>query len=899
MTRNITGDAALEIAKKRGTEPIIIVEVDWTTTYSYCDRTLFGIPGKLLSIDDLDVVAQVSEIGQAGVAGSVRVTLDDTSGEIKNLFNTTDIHFRPARVYQAFGDLSLEDRFLLFSGIVASPFEYSEVTRQFSFDIISKVDDREIGFAPEEGEFDFIAESAVGKAWPLCFGSPIRVPAVKITERVVGKSLTKYSLISYGDLANLCEAAANLAEVEDLKTKADSNSAYSDEDYAALINSLTSARVNFDETISDLIQAAPSLETSIKIYADRCALIYRTKISRDTYAAQVRELTEATDEGEVITSNLRAQMLEAEGITTEALSDEEVPDTPKANQFQGTYEQLDETYSAAILRQDLNLTLLGNATSNFVIAANNIEIYEEQNKILARTLTQFSLSSITIDGGEDFPQNEDITILVKGLRLTGQMDDRVFTVDSILPTVADLEVVAVDGSQNQFDVDVGIDLRQLYCYIPSVGIFHVQEQNETRCRFSPLLYTQTGEEVAFFNLNGTPAVREVYDYATISEIAQASPIVLQSWINDIEDREDFANGIEHATAYDWALEIGDEVVLDGDYEEIYIANLIPSDEVHEVIGRRTIDGVDTLVPIPTQYYSIDLNESIAGQNATTIRFIRPLTSFVGQNWTGEVFVSLTSSEGPNTAQVIEYLLNTYSDLESDSTSFTEVQTLLANYPSHFALLDKANALATISEIAWQARCGIQVRNSVAYIKYLSLEDDSVQTLTEDNISDVIVSFTETDSIVTKFIALWKSDLSLEGKNKVVLRNNVPKYGTIDREYDFYIYNIQELVIKSATFWAIRLSNTWKRVAFRARLDTLNLEEYDTVTLDLDEALFSTGSTKAVVQKAVYDTSTSEIAYEVELPIRIGELTQYVFYWPAGAAADAEYPTELDLYAGET
>jgi hypothetical protein len=924
VSRNIAGNAALEIAKKQGTDPLLIVEVDWPPTISYATRTAFGIPGKVMSVSTVDATAMLADAGKGGSSAAMTVTLDDSDESIRTLFNTKDVHLRPARVYQAYGDLTLADRFLLFSGVVTSPLTWDERQRTFTFDILGKIEERQIGFAPEQGEFDFIAESAVGRAWPLCFGSPIRVPAVKITDAIRGTSLTKHGMVSYGDLLSLCSAAGQLADAEDAKTRADADNTVSDTDYADVIDSLSAARINFDNLLSDLIKDAPSSGAALKLYADNCMNLRREEVERDYNVSRIRELQAGLDSINLAVASAEAQIYDIEQKMERHLEDFASPDAKLMTQYEDAILQLERTidgYEASDMETyncehkpplpgcvrdmvglldgyDLALAQKVDATNDWMVNLSNIALYEEIKENYENDLIPFSLTEFAVDGGEEFPQGSTVTVKVNNLRMSGTFNDRVFTVESVLPNYSDLPVAFVEDKYNEFTVEEGVDLRQLFCWIANVGLIYIDEQDGTTCRFTPLLFTRTGVNVSYFMLNGEEADREIYDFTTFSVITQVCPIVLQPWIQNLASLEPFACGINHAKSYDWSLDIGSEVVLDTGEEDIYVANLIPSTAVHEVMGRRSVDGVDQIVPIPSQYYTVTLDEEIAGQHATTIRFIRPLTSFQDQRWTGEVFVSLTSSQGPNTASIIQYLIQTYTTgLSVDATTFTAVQTALANYPSHFALLTQTDALTTIQEIAWQARCAAYVRNSVVYLKYLATEEAAVQTLTESDLRDLIVSFTPSEDLVTRFTALWRKDLSINEPNKVVLRNNVPKYGLLEREYDFFIYNIQDLVLKSATFWLIRLSNTWKRLSFTSWLNSLNLEEHDAVNLNITGDLFSTGAIKGVVQSSKYDPSSRRITYEIELPVRIGEMTQYLFYWPADADAGDEYPTELDLYAG--
>jgi len=150
--RNISPTALAKLAEHHGNEPITIIEVDWVAdrTASYADRTVGDIPGRIIEVSDLDNVVAVSDNSSSQ---SIDVTLDDTDGTIKTIFNGADIHKRDARVYQYFHGLDPSDKFLLFSGKVSSPIIWSERDRTVKFTIVSQLEDKEVGFSAEEGQF--------------------------------------------------------------------------------------------------------------------------------------------------------------------------------------------------------------------------------------------------------------------------------------------------------------------------------------------------------------------------------------------------------------------------------------------------------------------------------------------------------------------------------------------------------------------------------------------------------------------------------------------------------------------------------------------------------------------------------------------------------------------------
>jgi len=903
VSRELTSEQKTQIYEKFGTQPVFIVEVDWGsplgptkyTDANWHPQASEWIEGKILSVSGLDAVLK---LGSTGTSANISIVLDDTTNEIHSVFSVTDVQGVRCRVYQAYLDaINSQEKFLLFDGELASPFVWSERERTFKFDVVTVIDDREIGFSPEEGEFEFIADSAVGKAWPLCFGRPIRVPAVKITERVRGTSLTRYGAISQGDLNSLCSAAQAVDTAENEKRKADSNPGFSDENYAEVIDAINDAQISLNTAAEALIFDSPTQEDDINAYIQVCKDLAAEERLFEFWTAEALAAQTALDAAEL-------------GLEANAQAIEEAGNLSASEEALALLTLIPQ--KAALELEFLNAGIdFSTALVNLIATTQNIAILEAAKAVLERRLTQIVITEIVVDNGENFPQGETVAIIVNNLKFSGEFLGNVFTIGSVIPTETNVELTTREnGNANELWVeDPTIDISRKYCVIYGRGIIYIENQQGSRCQYSPILFKQIGTLGSIYGIEGDAATREVYDEQLIfggDRIAATSAIIFDTWKQSFGGIPTFAWGLSKASDDDWNIEIGDEVFLDADYTDLYIANLIPSTEIKEVFARRTVNGVEQLLPVPSSRYTVTLSEEIAGQNATTIRFDRPLSQYVGEDWSDDVFITLISSVGPNTSDIIKYLIQTYTDLSVDTTSFDAVESAISLYPSDFALLERVDALATIEEIAWQARCAVIIKNGVVFLKYLAVEEIPVITLSESDIDDLSITFSNSDALVTKFVAIWQRDLSEDEVDRVVLRNNVPKYGLLEQEFNFYIYNIKELVVKSATFWLIRMSNTWKVLTFVAYLDTLELESFDTVAMSLPIGLIAVDKdvpatdpveTLCIVQQADYNSAAHEIQYEVLTPILSGDKDPHLLFWPASAVPGTSYPTDKDLFAG--
>lgn len=260
----------------------------------------------------------------------------------------------------------------------------------------------------------------------------------------------------------------------------------------------------------------------------------------------------------------------------------------------------------------------------------------------------------------------------------------------------------------------------------------------------------------------------------------------------------------------------------------YIANLIPSTQILGVYAYRTYAGEKTLQPVPSSYYTKNLSNTIAGKNCTTITFTSLLSSRKIEKWEDEVYVSLVSSVGSNTTDQIKHILQTYSTVSIDLTTFNAVATLINNYPSNFALLDTKSVVSVIEDICYQARLAILITSNIAYLDYISRAPTPDLLMTEDLIAlkTLNLGFTKTEDLVTKYVAKWKPDYTTD--REYTYKNNQNILGTKVEEKDFYIYNIESLVKLSARYWGWRLSNSWRTAAYSAFLPALGLEVFDTI-----------------------------------------------------------------------
>ncbi|REJ65622.1 MAG: hypothetical protein DWQ31_16920 [Planctomycetota bacterium] len=721
MARNLSAPALNKIAEKLGSEPITIIEVDWIdgdAPLPYADRSVGTIPGKILEVGTLDNVVNVSGNNDSQ---QLSVTLDDTDGTIKAILDSHDVHQRDVRVYQYFDGLALSDRFLLFRGKISSPVTWSEGDRTVSFDILSQIEDAEIGFSPEEGQFDGIPEDLIGRPWPMVFGTAVHVEGVPLNEPHVGTLATGVGIIDF---------------------------------------LLPFRMFALDRIISFIDQ----------------------QISDWLSANGFSSVSQASNSGD---EELQKQL---EG-------------------FLANKQRFEDS------RTD---TLLSIVEQGKTIAAP----FFASNGFSAITVTPL-FDSFRVFGGESFPRGT-ITLDINGAKFTG----------------------AFSGVTDEFVVH---------------SVEHPRK--------------------------GEPLVTPVAD----GQLFAGGPFGFSRFIPN-------GNVIGDTAGYFFA-EAGAQVKVASAERQQFVVSITPG-TVQGVKAFIQNNGRRFLIDVPEDLYTVK-TQSYGAITATIVELSDALSKRTDLNWDDQIFVTFQGSVGPNTVDIMEYLIQQNTDFNIDSTSFNAVRSRLANYPSHFALTDRKQILQALNEIAFQARCAIILKNDTFFLRYLPAEPASADTITESdvNVGSLEIFHTGTEDLVTKFVARWRATGAQERDNKVILRHNVKKYGTKEREFNFYIYNNVDLVIKSATYWLIRMANTWKKVRFSTPLNKLNLETFDAVTLDFNSPLVANADVLSVVEKADYNSGTRQLDFECWTPVKAGTMEPYVFGFPADVDQTLVFPTQPEVNEG--
>ena len=947
--KTLTAGALSELITKLGIEPLTILAIDWYNTDSfflYADKEISGITNNasILNVSTLNA----SPSDRIGQALDITIVLDDTNGQIKSIIDAVNVQQRSCILYQYFAGLAGSDKFILFKGVVDTPIEWSEPERTITLQIITEVENTEIGVSLEETDIIVTEDSA---PWPLAYGNVVHVPATKVNQYPIAKLAEPFCTIDqmlYAQLRALLKAWYDQQWVmvfwKMINQGADGFTLYKPSELLVLYIYW----IKLEDYYQRLVD-----QNKLDIMIGRRLRHRRRKktAAEQILIGRIGDLRDEIAEYKVYLKNIQYQ---------KALVEREI--------------------DLAQYEKDLKRASARNIVGALSGLANIYYTYVEAMMEICRQ-SECAITTMRVEESENFEQNTVLILTINNLKWRGYFHDDLLTIHPTpLPlysgvalgprgSVADEcgNVDAVRGADLFWISDASINLNNMYLLVRNRyrnwrHIIKVIAQEGTKCRFqliafgstnyngqfsaevvqsvvpiptfdssswgdrtdtdiptinpwtvlsvstmaalSPVLpnddeitnlrqlETLTLTENAYGVVAGFPTPREVFTIVgeDIIEIEEVSPVPLPAWFDWPIYLEEYPETIR------WGANVGDEIRESQYNFDIFVANIIPS-TIKAVYAYRTINDRKVLMSVPSSYYNKneaeelkDIDENVK-LTITSLRVKVPLSHIQGENWEDQIYVTMDSSVGPNTVDVLENLITTYTDKSIDAISFADVRTKIDNYPSSFALLERLDIYQVLNDIAMLSRCVLYLSNDVFYIKYLSEEPTEDMELTADDISgqhDYNYSYGDASQLVTKLVSTWRPNYLPDKEEILTLRHNVQQYGLHEREVDFFIYNIEELVIKSATFWLIRWANLWRRVSFTAFLPQLQLDLYDTVGIE---------DIKSVIEEMSFDSNTNSITFNCWQPVRLGETTQYQFAWPSQIDEELGFPAELEIIQG--
>jgi hypothetical protein len=337
------------------------------------------------------------------------------------------------------------------------------------------------------------------------------------------------------------------------------------------------------------------------------------------------------------------------------------------------------------------------------------------------------------------------------------------------------------------------------------------------------------------------------------------------------------------------LPSGSDVYLEEDSTRVHVVSLVPG-SVTGVYAYRQFGDNRQLTELPTNYYEV-VETDYGDLTAIEIHLTRGLDSYQDENWDNTLYVHFDSDIGPNPADVIEWIIENFTDFTVDSASFASAKSALANYPCNYYHAKKENVLQTVSRLAYEARCALVITDGVVKIKYLPAEPSVDVTMTEADLVAGSFSFshTRTEELVTSSDVTWQprgADIlnARSVERRLTVERNVRRYGFFGESHTYESISNEAQALKTATFWSIRDSNTWRTVKFQTTLEHMGLELYDCINLNI--AQFP--NVKCLVTSVSINPTNGIVDVECWTPILSGSTEEYFFAWPANKAQEP-YP----------
>ena len=764
--RTLTAAASAKLSQNTHTEWIVVLEIEWGVgaLMYYSDQDFAGCDTRVMDAGGFDTSMQLEGSGDSQ---ELSIVLDDTDGAVRAIYDSVDVHKRPAAVYVVEKSTSLDDKILVFQGEVVTPIEWPEHQRSVSINILSKLNDRQVGFSMEEGNFPNIPDEALGKAWPLVFGQVCHLPAVKVRAPRRGYLLGGVGIKDFTLDARICQAM----QIQ-CPSQSTGYQVFMPNDFGT----------NSTEVVDPEKSIGPDLECVSRRFGEICRL------------------------------------------------------------------------------KDL------------------LEQHES-----------YEYSSVNIFNGIDFPQNENVRIFIEGAKFDGYFTGNTFTINQRYhPDFFSFdhqecrEVPPLSYGEREFHVQIG----GTGCNSAG-GYWKFNQWSGDRATAATWIPADTD---ASFSANQTQeqAFQSCEEALTTACGMVGGP--KDSWY--------YYDQMEESSFF-WAPS-GSEVFMESESEILYTVSLIPG-TVDKVSAYRTApNGFRYLTELTTNMYTV-YNTDYGGYEVVEIGLTKSL-SLYDDDWGDEIYVSFTSDEGPNPADVIEWLVNKYTDLTVDASSFAVARSLLLLYPTNFYVLDRPDVYDLINDVAYQSRCSVYIRNKVVFMTYLPYEPTSVRTLTESDIlSGTFEEFlSETEDVYTTHNIDWqkggatlRDDQDLE--HELVLKYNVEKYGTVEENWNYFCLNHFELVNKTGTFWLIRKSSSWKKLKFTVPFKHLDIDVGDAVTINV--AQFNGNPIKCIVESMTLNPSDYPIDMVVWTGIRSGESDPYFWVWPNQQSCVSVWPLAGDANGG--
>jgi len=494
---------------------------------------------------------------------------------------------------------------------------------------------------------------------------------------------------------------------------------------------------------------------------------------------------------------------------------------------------------------------------------------------------------------EDLENGDGISIFIDRIKFIGDQVDGTFTPttkNAVIDTNIDLtdRVVGDDDEYNDCVVwltDSSVSLLNKFCIMNDPN--GVQVVN--RCT------GQYGAKCKFSQPWGW--LPDTTDF-----IIETAGFPKSSWTAEYEIYDDSDNMLFRLPQDGWQIQGGSPVYYDSgeDYDDKYICNLIESDNILAVWGKRKYFGKDIWSQIPSSYYTVNLDDSITtdpgsvSRTVTSIEFSESLKKKYCENWEEDIWVSVDSIIPGTTSAAIEWIVSNYTSLSMDADSATVTR------PCNFMFTGNMDAIALIRGIAEQSACELVITNDQE-VKLIDLTENITlspdHTVDEDDIifKSLELGLQETEDYNTVLEAKYvlRYDGRPSSEKVYAVSSQVSQYGVKKRSWDLDYITCTSFAEAIVDFWHNRFTKSWKTVSFQTFTDALSWEIGDSIHIDLSAGILD--SAHGRITAMTFNPETALMSVKVDLAQPSGSNSDDSTWWTLGAySCDALADIETDF-----
>lgn len=327
------------------------------------------------------------------------------------------------------------------------------------------------------------------------------------------------------------------------------------------------------------------------------------------------------------------------------------------------------------------------------------------------------------------------------------------------------------------------------------------------------------------------------------------------------------------------------------------------DPILEVLAyRETPEGTRILAPVPESRFKLT-TKSYNGTPCSILRFMTPLSSYLGEGWEDEIycsFKSLNADGDQDAASIVRDLLTKFSSIVPDNITFNILKTNVSKYPLGFTITSEQDTLTLVTDILRQVCAGYLIRNSKMFPKLLAkAPSTTTSTLNNSTVASgsVTLGCTDTVDIVTAYTGTYSlTDVETSVVSEFEYKNNIGLFGKHELTESFWCHNEIARVRRCIAWHGYRKSNIYYKVTCIGFLGFIPIEVFDIVSATGE----ITGGSSSVYCEV---TGVNYTGYEVQvsgtLASKAGENYAYdssFFEGPDGYAYDYS-DSVVDVSAG--